>query len=71
MTPKENKSYVIVINEDGIISPVRHVVTIHESFDEDDFKKWYYSEYRELEGDKFIYCPTRADRDAFLDAIRP
>lgn len=71
MNPKEDKSYVIVINENCEISPVRHVVTVHEPFDEDDFKKWYYSEYRELVGDKFIYCPTRADRDAFLYAIRP
>lgn len=65
-----DKSYVVVVNKNGIISPVRHVVSIYEPYDEEDFKKWYYTDYKELEGDVFIHCPTRKERDCLLDALK-
>lgn len=55
------KPCVVVVNYKCYISPVRHVVEVKNPYDEDDFKKWYYEEYHELDGDEFIYCPSHAE----------
>lgn len=64
-----NNGYVIVINRNDDIVPLRHIVTIYEPYDEGDFKEWYYSEYTELDGDEFVYCPTREDRNNFVKRL--
>lgn len=60
-----NESYVIVINKNSFV-PVRHIVTIHEPYNQDNFAKYYYERYYKLDGDEFIYCPTRQNRDDYI-----
>ena len=64
-----NHGYVLIINKKDDITPLRHIVTIHQSYNEEEFASWYYSQYCKLDGDEFIYCPTRKDRDDFLEKL--
>lgn len=61
-----DKAYVIVIDRNDDIVPIRHIVTIGEAYDEREFKEWYYSKYTKLGGDEFIYCKDRKARDKFI-----
>lgn len=65
-----NERYVIVYNRNGPI-PLRHVVTLKDGspYSEDEFKEWYYSIYHQLEGDEFLYCADRKERDEALENI--
>lgn len=66
-----NERCVIVFNRTGPI-PLRHIVTLkhdNEEYNEESFKAWYYSVYREIEGDEFLYCATRKERDEALAKI--
>lgn len=65
-----NERCVIVYNRSGPI-PLRHVVTLKDGspYCEDEFKEWYYSTYHELEGDEFLYCASRKERDEALEKI--
>ena len=63
-----SKGEVVVINRDSYV-PLRHIVKIYEPYDEEDFKRWYYSEYYEFDGDEFMYCPTREDRDKLIEGL--
>lgn len=64
-----NQGYVVVINKNDDITPLRHIVTVHHPYNKDEFTAWYYSEYCELDGDEFIYCHTRQDRDNYLEKL--
>ena len=65
------KEYVIVINRKRPI-PLRNIVELIDprTFNEEDFKKWYYDQYFELDHDEFIHCKTRKERDDFLITIQ-
>ena len=60
--------YVIVINRQGPI-PLRHIVEIHEHYNQNNFEKWYYDQYWRLDGDGFVFCATREERDAFVQSL--
>ena len=66
---KIEKSYVVVVNKKGSI-PLRHIITIHTPYTTDDFKKWYYDQYCELDGDEFVHCPTRKELDAYISELK-
>jgi hypothetical protein len=39
----------------SLISPIRHIVELHDvEYDDEEFSKWYYEHYNKLEGDEFI-----------------
>lgn len=57
----DDESYVVVVNRNGLV-PIRHIVAV-EDYDRDKFIKSYYASYHKLEGDEFVFCPTREDRD--------
>lgn len=57
--------YVVVINRSGTI-PLRHIVTIYNDYDSEEFQKWYYGQYFKFSDDEFIYCPTKSDLDNWL-----
>lgn len=67
----KESEYVIVINRTGPI-PLRHIVelTDQKPYDEENFKKWYYDQYCKLNGDEFVHCKTRKERDDFLKTIQ-
>lgn len=55
----DGRKYVIVFNMQSIISPIRHIVELHDmQFDEKEFTAWYYEDYNKLEGDEFAYCAS-------------
>lgn len=64
-----NQKYVVVINKKDDITPLRHIITLHHSYDEEEFKNWYYSQYCELEGDTFVCFPTRKTMEDYLNAL--
>ena len=64
-----NQGYVIVTNKKDDVTPLRHIVTIHNPYNKEEFMGWYYSQYWELDGDEFIYCPTRKERDIYLEQL--
>ena len=54
--PDDNRRWVIVFNMRSLISPVRHMIELHDvEYDEAEFAKWYYDRYNKLEGDEFVY----------------
>lgn len=68
--PKDG-CYIIVVNRQQEFGPsIRHVITNTAAETLDEFKQWYYSEYSELEGDEFIVCATREDRDEMIKSER-
>ena len=54
----DGRRYVLVINKDGILSPIRHIVEIEAGvpYSHGEFSAWYYDKYNKLEGDEFVYC---------------
>ena len=64
-----NHGYVVVINKKDDITPLRHIVTTHHPYVQEEFMAWYYSQYCKLDGDEFIYCPTRKERDTYLEQL--
>ena len=54
----DGRRYVIVVNRDDILSPIRHVVEIEDGvpYFQDEFSAWYYDKYHKLDGDDFVYC---------------
>lgn len=65
-----NQGYIIVINKKDDITPLRHIVTIYQTYNKEEFMDWYYSQYWKLDGDEFIYCPTHKDRDTCLEQLK-
>lgn len=63
-----DQTYVVVVNYKGHFTPVRHIVEIKEPYNEADFKKWYYEEYHQLDGDEFIFCPSHSHMFACVKA---
>lgn len=61
--------YVVIINTLGTI-PLRHIITIHHPYDEEEFKQWYYSVYQKLEGDQFTYCSSRQDMLRYIEEVK-
>ena len=61
---------VVVLNHNADIK-LRHIVTVKEPYNVDEFKAWYYENYRELEGDEFVYCPTKAVETACIKKHEP
>lgn len=60
--PDDNRRWVIVFNMQSLISPVRHIVELHDvEYDEVEFAKWYYERYNKLEGDQFICFESTKD----------
>ena len=59
--------YVVVLNRDGF-HPIRHIIAIRESYNEEEFRDWYYNKekFARLDGDEFIYCSTS---EAVMDFI--
>lgn len=55
----DGRKYVIVFNMQSLISPIRHIVELHENaYDKESFAAWYYENYRKLDGDDFLYCTS-------------
>ena len=54
----DGRRYVLVVNRDGILSPIRHVVELEAGvpYFQDEFSAWYYDKYNKLKGDEFVYC---------------
>lgn len=59
---------VIIFNSSCI--PLRHIVTLQSTYDEAEFKQWYYTQYHELDDDQFVYCESREERDALLAHLK-
>ena len=58
-----DKQYVVIVNRNAYISPIRHIVTIHYPYDENEFKEWYYNDYHEFDDDEFIHCLSKAEME--------
>ena len=58
-------AYVVILNHAGPIS-LRHIVDTQAPYNEEEFARWYYAEYQRLDGDEFVFCPTR---DAMLECV--
>ena len=70
---EEKKSYVVVTNlsansDCGI--QLRHIITIHEEYDAEEFEKWYHKRYCKLEGDTFNHCKTMDEVNALANSLR-
>jgi hypothetical protein len=53
--PNDNRRWVIVFNMQSLISPIRHIIELHDvEYNEAEFAEWYYERYNKLEGDQFI-----------------
>lgn len=54
----DERRYVIVVNREGILSPIRHIVELESGvpYFQDEFSAWYYDRYHKLNGDEFVYC---------------
>ena len=53
--------YVVVINPSEPCVPIRHVIRLNESlesYDPDEFRRWYYERYCQLPDDQFIHCKS-------------
>lgn len=64
---------VIVFQKGTDFIPLRHIITLantDEVYNEDKFRAWYYGIYRELEGDTFLYCANREERDKAVEKIQ-
>ena len=61
--------YVIVINRNAKISHIRHIVSISLPYNENEFKQWYYDTYHKLDGDEFVFCASRDERDRYIETL--
>lgn len=53
--PDDNRRWVIVFNMQSPISPIRHIIELHDvEYDESEFSNWYHEHYNKLDGDQFI-----------------
>ena len=62
------KGSVVVYNPELTI-PLRHVVLVQNYEGIEEFKKWYYTIYHEIPGDRFEYCPTTIERTEVINRI--
>ena len=62
------QKYVIIINNNNPV-PLRHVIEIKDSYNEEEFKSWYYNIYFKLNGDEFIYCDSHKNMINFLERL--
>jgi hypothetical protein len=54
--PDDNRRWVIVFNMQSLISPIRHMIELHDvEYNEAEFAEWYHERYNKLEGDEFVY----------------
>ena len=67
--PNDNQKYVVIYNHSAEISSIRHIVVLHDEYDEEDFKKWYYGSYQQIEGDQFHLCTSTKDMHNYVDYI--
>ena len=63
------EGYVVVVNK-HYPATLRHIVEIKVSRSRDEFIAWYYGEYHKLDGDEFVYCPTRADMENYIKTFK-
>ena len=63
-------TYVVVLNRETPGPALRHIVRTEKPYDKESFQGWYYNWYFKLDGDEFIYCPTRKDVDDALEAAK-
>lgn len=57
--------YVVVLNFNGPVA-LRHIIDTEEPFEREEFQRWYYGQYRELDGDEFVFCGSR---EAMLNCV--
>ena len=62
------EGYVVVVNK-HYPPTLRHIVTIKVPRSRDKFAAWYYGEYHKLDGDEFIYFPTRSDMESYIETF--
>ena len=62
------EGYVVVVNK-HYPATLRHIVAIKIPRSRDEFIAWYYSEYHKLDGDEFVYCPTRSDMESYIETF--
>ena len=64
------ESCVVIFNRNSPIW-LRHIITIpSNSYNPSNFKAWYYEEYLDFDGDEFVYCHTRKERDELIEWIK-
>lgn len=70
--PNDDREWVIVFNMQSLISPIRHMIELHDvEYDEAAFAAWYYERYNKLEGDEFVYVvSTKRMREEEVRIIR-
>ena len=57
--PDDARNWVIVYNMNSLVTPIRHIVELHNvDMIRINFKEWYYKRYNQLEGDEFVYCSS-------------
>lgn len=53
----DDRKWVIVLNMQSLITPIRHLIELHDvEYDKAEFAEWYYERYYKLDGDEFYYC---------------
>lgn len=65
-----DKQYVVIVNRNAYISPIRHIVTIHNPYDENEFKEWYYNDYHEFDDDEFLLCVSKAEMEETVRKVQ-
>lgn len=66
----KNGCYVIVYNKSNFGPTIRHIITNTMDWTLNDFVEWYYTEYTKLDGDEFVVCETRDERDRITKMIQ-
>lgn len=67
---EQNNGYVIVLCRDEFGLNLRHIITLYDVYNAEEFRNWYYEHYYELSGDEFKYCATQEERDKVLEDYR-
>ena len=65
----DGQKYAVVYNHTTGITSVRHVVVVHDEYDEQSFVKWYYDHYHKFEGDQFHLCNSTKEMHKFVEQV--
>lgn len=62
--------YILIVNREQFGPSLRHVITNTEEETLEEFKDWYYSIFSKLDGDEFIVCSSRDERDEYIKKLK-
>jgi hypothetical protein len=53
--PDDNRRWVIAYNMQSLVTPIRHIIELHDvNYNEAEFAALYYERYNKIEGDAFV-----------------